>query len=216
MQDADSAVIVVGGHRLQSELLGCRISCKTGLDCSCLGEETDFRKSCKSDAAAGKLVLFDVLGLEGDALLARVRELLAKLPADYILALYNLPSDSGIETEALELGVRGFFYQDDSADSLAKGVGNIIEGDVWLSRRKMVEYLLNSHPRSSRCPQERALLTRREKEILRLVATGASNDEIAGDLCVSSHTVRTHIYHIFKKIKVGNRLQATLWAEKNL
>jgi len=49
-----------------------------------------------------------------------------------------------------------------------------------------------------------------------MVAVGAKNEEIADELFISPNTVRTHIYNIFKKINVPNRLQAALWAAKNL
>jgi DNA-binding CsgD family transcriptional regulator len=49
-----------------------------------------------------------------------------------------------------------------------------------------------------------------------MIAVGATNDEIADKLFISPHTVKTHLYRIFKKINVPNRVQAALWAAKNL
>ena len=60
------------------------------------------------------------------------------------------------------------------------------------------------------------LLTPREIEILGMIALGASNTEIAEKLFISPNTVKTHIYNLFKKINVTNRLQAAFWAAKNL
>jgi DNA-binding CsgD family transcriptional regulator len=59
-------------------------------------------------------------------------------------------------------------------------------------------------------------ITPREAQILAMVAVGAKNEEIADKLCISPHTVKTHIYNLCKKIGVPNRLQAALWAAKNL
>ena len=61
-----------------------------------------------------------------------------------------------------------------------------------------------------------ATLTSREIEVLTVLASGVKNDEIASKLHISPHTVKTHLYTIYKKIEVDNRLQAVLWATKNL
>ena len=64
--------------------------------------------------------------------------------------------------------------------------------------------------------KESSILTPREVEILSMVALGFKNEDIADRLFISPNTVKTHIYNIFKKIDVPNRLQAALWAAKNL
>ncbi|MCP1365881.1 LuxR C-terminal-related transcriptional regulator, partial [Halomonas sp. BBD48] len=59
-------------------------------------------------------------------------------------------------------------------------------------------------------------LTHREQEIISLLGSGASNTEIADKLFVSEHTVKSHLYNTFRKIKVHNRIQAMNWARQNL
>ena len=71
----------------------------------------------------------------------------------------------------------------------------------------------NPHHKSNK---NNADLTLREIGVLTMVAAGSKNAVIADKLCISPHTVKTHIYNIFKKIDVPNRLQASLWAAKNL
>ena len=63
---------------------------------------------------------------------------------------------------------------------------------------------------------EKTSLTAREIEILTLVSMGSTNEEISAKMFISTNTVKTHLYNIFKKINVGNRLQAALWAAANL
>ena len=59
-------------------------------------------------------------------------------------------------------------------------------------------------------------LTKREVEILSTIAEGATNEEVADRFFISPHTVKSHLYNIYKKIGLSNRLQAALWARRNL
>jgi LuxR family transcriptional regulator of csgAB operon len=59
-------------------------------------------------------------------------------------------------------------------------------------------------------------LTRREVEILMIMRSGATNAQIATRLGITTHTVKTHLYNIYKKINVSNRLQAAVWVAKHL
>ncbi len=80
----------------------------------------------------------------------------------------------------------------------------------------MTESLLKIQRQNALSAPRSTVLTPREIEILTMVAQGAPNQKISEDLCVSPHTVKTHLYNIYKKIEVPNRLQAALWAVKNL
>jgi DNA-binding NarL/FixJ family response regulator len=81
----------------------------------------------------------------------------------------------------------------------------------------MTELLLAGGLKKAPTAKERApVLTRREIDILRALSTGLTNAMIADTLCLSPHTVKTHVLHIFKKIKVTNRLMAAQWAARHL
>ena len=118
---------------------------------------------------------------------------------------------------ALDRGVRGFFYVEDSIAQLPKGVRVILDGELWVSREITTQYILEKKEiLPSATKMGSSILSRREIEILAMVTGGATNEEIAKKLYISPNTVKTHVYNIFKKINVPNRLQAALWAVKNL
>ena len=92
----------------------------------------------------------------------------------------------------------------------------MFDGELWLSRKAMSAYILKKNGHGNHSKENDHLLTPRETEILTKIAQGSTNDEIAEELCISRHTVKTHLYNIFKKINVPSRLQAALWAAENL
>ncbi len=101
-------------------------------------------------------------------------------------------------------------------EQFPKGVRAIFNGELWVSREIMTKCILEAKIHSNSSNKDLSILTRREIEILSMLAIGATNEEIADKLFISPNTVKTHIYNIFKKIRVPNRLQAALWAAKNL
>jgi len=135
-------------------------------------------------------------------------------PRCYI-ALFNVNSELGLEKEALDRGVRGIFHEDDDVETLAKGLVSLMAGQLWYSRETLSKCLLEQK-RWKKVSHETIAVTHREKEILVKLASGMSNKEIALELCVSTHTVKSHIYNLYKKIGVPNRLQAVLWGITHL
>src|SRR5690554_8163186 len=99
--------------------------------------------------------------------------------------------------------VNGLFYQDATQQQLCKGIEGLFAGEYWLSRQLVADYLYRTRKKPKPKMPMKAELTKREVQILQLTATGATNTEIAEQLNVSMHTVKTHIYNLFKKIGVA-------------
>ncbi len=134
--------------------------------------------------------------------------------------LLGLESKGRVEQAGIRRGVRGFFYRQDSLSLVLKGFRAVLRGEIWVSRQALVKSVLENTADpgagASYRKVKKAKLTSREIEILLMVSAGANNTEIADKLFISHHTVKTHLYNIFQKIGVPNRLQAALWAAHNL
>jgi len=157
---------------------------------------------CRGKVPQGLLNELSFCGLQGSS-------------RDYIV-LVNVEPGLGIEEKFVWKGIRGFFYEHDPMDMLLKGILAVLKGELWLSREIASKCILEGKGQDQSSQESRTILTPRQVEILALVAVGASNEDIADRLCISRHTVKTHLYKIFKKIDVPNRLQGALWAAKNL
>jgi len=132
-----------------------------------------------------------------------------------VAALFNIDSEKSETSQAVRCGVTGLFFHTDSLDELLEGITTLLRGEVWIPRDVLVSAATDPR-RHARMAVEQSGLTLRETEILTLVSTGATNDQIAQQLCISPHTVKTHLYNIFRKIRVDNRFRAALWVTQNL
>jgi LuxR family transcriptional regulator of csgAB operon len=109
--------------------------------------------------------------------------------------------------------VVGVFYESDDIKVISQGIKKIISGEIWLSREITKEIIFSYREKQDGILTTAVSLTEREKEILKLLSLGSSNIDMANSLFVSENTVKTHLYNIFKKINVKNRLQAMMWAK---
>ncbi len=121
-----------------------------------------------------------------------------------------------IEEELVIRGVKGIFYANDHPGNLDKGIRALLKGEIWISREILSKFIPEIENAKVLSGNETSVLSGREIEIVNLVARGAMNMEIGEKLYISRHTVKTHLYNIYKKIKVTNRLEAALWAKENL
>lgn len=216
MGQESGTIYVVAKDCMQNELLAGYLTATTLRKCICVCDVKTLPFPDLDKGDDKRLILLDCLGLDNPGLYDSIQALAPALSDNILLALMNLAADAGVEKTALDFGVHGFFYEHDTIADLVKGIDAILAGDVWISRRKMFDCLKSDKASLPSAVKKQSILTRREEEILRLLSRGGTNESIAGTLCISSHTVRTHIYNIFKKIDVPNRLQASLWAAKYL
>jgi DNA-binding NarL/FixJ family response regulator len=117
--------------------------------------------------------------------------------------------------EALRAGASGFLLKDSPPEELVAAIGIVARGDALLApsvtRRVVEEFARRPRARpGTQAPLEQ--LTPRELEVLRLIARGLSNTEIAGTLVVSEATVKTHVAHILGKLDLRDRVQAVVLA----
>jgi DNA-binding NarL/FixJ family response regulator len=193
---------------------GFRVILEAEDDITVLGEAGD-------GAAAVELVrqlspavaLLDIRMPVLDGLQA-ARQVIALQPATRVLILTTFDADDYVY-EALRAGASGFLLKDAPADQLVTAVRCLAAGDALIdpsiTRRLITRFALAArHPDG--LPPEVNRLTARELDVLRLVARGLSNNEIARELVVEENTVKTHVSRILTKLNLRDRVQAVVLA----
>ncbi len=201
--------------KLQNEMMAQCLQSSTELTCVCCSE-SDLSSTLNETNGHPSLILWDSVGNDMDNLWTGLGVGFHLNNDQHFVVLFNVNQDKGVEKEAAIRGVRGVFYKNDPFEIFAKGIQAILKGELWFSRETLTKFLLEAKNSAKLDLDTTDALTRREKEILTIIACGANNEKIADELYISPHTVKCHIYNIYQKINVSNRLQAALWAAKNL
>lgn len=123
-----------------------------------------------------------------------------------VLSAFDLPE---YVIGLLKAGVTGYVLKDDAADTLVQAIRAVADGEQWVSPQ--VAKILVKSVRANRV-NEAVKLTRRETEVLRLMAMGKTNSQIAQELFISEQTVKNHISNLFRKLGVETRVDAVLYA----
>jgi DNA-binding NarL/FixJ family response regulator len=211
-------VHIVGKNMLQNELLLEFLKKETGFYGACFKNLVSTKTiNNHLPSAQSQIFLLDCKEADMDQLWNDISSWRASNENYCILALCNVDPLHKIEETAAKEGIQGIFYKHDSPKTIPKGICAILKGDLWYSRKVLSRFLMKK--KSSIKMKEQAAsakLSEREKEILTLIASGYTSKEIAAKLSISTHTIKTHSYNIYRKLKVNNRLQATLWAAKHL
>jgi len=156
------------------------------------------------------LVLMDLRmpELDGAGATRRIR---GELPETQVLVLTTYADDDSL-FPALQAGARGYLTKDASAEEIEQAIHSVAAGRTHLDpavQQRLVDAVVSSPAPPAAPPDD---LTAREVEILRLIAAGLSNGEIAAALVVSGATVKTHVNHIFAKTGARDRAQAVRYA----
>jgi DNA-binding NarL/FixJ family response regulator len=139
------------------------------------------------------------------------RKIRAAEPDTHVLVLTTYADDDSL-LPALQAGAHGYLTKDASAEEIERAIRAVADGHTHLDpaiQRRLVATVLSTKTPNPALPDD---LTTREIEVLKLIAAGLSNTEIAAALVVSAATVKTHINHIFQKTGARDRAQAVRYA----
>lgn len=166
-----------------------------------------------------------------------------ELNPDIILLDINMPNTNGIETlrklkdigidskiimltihedkeyilRTLNLGADGYIVKDSNADSFIKAIHHVMEGKIYIQPKiaELVDGSLDNKDCRDINVEKINSLTRREYEVLTLIAEGLNNKDIAKKMFISEKTVKNHVSSIFKKLELNDRVQAAIFSFKN-
>jgi LuxR family transcriptional regulator of csgAB operon len=211
---------------LKSETVFCLVGekkCKNELIASHLCNE--FENECLifnninillDNSTQNRFVLLDWPSKHLEKMIVELATYNAPKKTDNPVVLHSVPSKHKFSKKILSKGIHGLFYQHDTLKNFTKGITAVLNGELWFPRETMVRFMSNE---IENVPSQTSIadkLSPRQVEILSMIAIGKTNKEISEELYISPNTVKNHLYAIFKKINVSNRIHASLWAAVNL
>jgi DNA-binding NarL/FixJ family response regulator len=195
---------------------GFRMILEAEEDIEVVGEAADGREAvAEARRLRPDVVLMDVRMPDVDGIEA-TRRLLGEDGAEAKIVMLTTFDMDEYVYDALRAGASGFLLKDVPPEQLVAGIRAVVSGDALLApsvTRRVIEEFVRRPPDSVRmAPPELAELTARELEVLKLIARGLSNAEIAKELFVSETTVKTHVAHVLMKLRLRDRVQAVVFA----
>lgn len=202
-------ILICDDHAIVREGLRALLATEPGM--ALAGEAADGEQAvAQARALQPDVILLDLVMPRQDGLSA-IAALVAENPAARILVLTSFAEDDKV-FPAIKTGALGYLLKDSTPAELLQAIRSVHRGEASLHptiARKLIRELSAPPPG---LPPAIEPLTEREVDVLRLVAQGLSNDDIATRLVVSERTVRTHVSHILEKLHLANRTQAALYA----
>jgi len=197
-------VLIADDHSVVRE--GLRMFLGRDPELEVVGEAADGEEAVeRSRQLRPDIVLMDLLMpvMDGTEAISIIRN---ELPEIEVIALTSVLESSSV-VGAIRAGAIGYLLKDTQAPELRRAIKAAAAGQVPLSPQ-VSAYLM----REVQAPEKTEVLTERETAVLRLLAQGESNKDIARDLHIAEDTVKTHVKHILAKLRVQSRTQAVLCA----
>ena len=202
-------VLIVDDHAVVREGLRAFLQLQDGLEVA--GEAGDgLQAVAEAERLRPDVILMDLLMPRLDGVGA-MRELRARAPRSRVIVLTSFLDDE-LLMPAIQAGAAGYVLKDVEPSELARAIRVAHEGEAVIApsaAARLVHAIADDAGRALRTPEP---LTRRERQVLELIATGRSNKRIAYELGISEKTVKTHVGHLFDKLGVTDRTQAALLA----
>jgi len=179
-------------------------------DIDVVGEALDGHEAlAKAQALQPDVILMDLVmpGMDG---LEATQQITASQPGARVLVLTSFSGDDMI-FPAIRAGALGYLLKDAGPEELVQAIKQVHQGESSLHPSVARKLLRELSPRTDRDPQS-DLLTDRELQVLRLIAQGQTNRQIAEELSIAEATTRSHVTRILSKLNVDSRTQAALYA----
>lgn len=203
-------VLIADDYPLVRDSLRALIETEPGMDV--VGEAADgVEAALKARSLQPDVILLDLVMPRQDGI-AAIGEIKRENPEARILVLTSFAEDDKV-FPAIKTGAQGYLLKDSSPQQLLEAIRDVYRGQSSL-HPTIARRLINELQRPPDLPPTKEPLSEREMEILRLVARGLTNQEIAEELMISERTVRTHVSHILEKLHLANRTQAALYAHR--
>jgi two-component system, NarL family, response regulator LiaR len=197
-------VLITDDHGVVRQ--GLRMFLSLDPDFEVVGEASNGEEALAMARALGPdVVLMDLLMPVMDGISA-TEKIRAELPDVEVIALTSVLEDASV-TGAVRAGAIGYLLKDTDSEELSQAIKAAAEGRVHLAPEAAARLM-----REVRAPDSPEALTDREAEVLRLLARGKANKQIASSLYVSEKTVKAHVSSILMKLGVQSRTQAALYA----
>jgi len=201
-------VLIADDHAVVREGLRTLIGSEEGL--VLVGEASDGAEALiKAQSLKPDVILMDLVMPRKGGIDA-IREIKQDMPEAKILVLTSFAEKDKV-FPAIKAGALGYLLKDTSPAQLLQAIYDVHAGKAPLQPSIALKVIGEIQEPSETTPPEHSL-TEREVTVLKLVARGLTNQEIADELMISEWTVRTHVSNILEKLHVANRTQATLYA----